>query len=193
MRHILGLDLSMTSFGWFLQDGKNKHTYGSFKTSPKDGIDIKRFMMQRDRFTNLIQETKVDHVGIEQPFLRSFNTEKLYALHQLVLEVCYKNHINVVYITPAQLKTYAVGTPRAGKNEIVFRTREILNLKREKINNDECDAYFVSVLAEKFWKLHYKEITEDDLSDAEKYIIVKTKSNKPGLIKKKNDSFFIFK
>ena len=154
MRNILGCDLSMTSFGWFLHDDKKKHLYGRFKTAPKDGIDLKRFMIQRDRFVNLINDHKIDHIGIEQPFLRSFNTEKLFALHQFILEVCYTRHINIVYITPAQIKQFATGNSRAEKNEIVFKTKKVLGFTREKINNDEADAYWVGVLAKKFWQLY---------------------------------------
>jgi Holliday junction resolvasome RuvABC endonuclease subunit len=192
MRSYLGLDLSITSAGWFLQDDKKKLTYGSFKTKPTDGIDIKRLMLQRDRIVNLFNEYKIDHIGIEQPFLRSFNTEKLYALHQFILEVCYTRHIKVVYITPAQIKTYVTGSPTSGKNEIIFKTKKILGLTNQRINDDECDAYWISFLTKKFWQLYYGEIKEEDLSDSEKFIFIKSKSNKPGLIKKKNESFFIF-
>lgn len=192
MRSYLGLDLSMTSAGWFLQDDKKKLTYGSFKTSPKDGIDIKRLMLQRDRIVNLFNEYKIDHIGIEQPFLRSFNTEKLYALHQFILEVCYTRHIKVVYITPAQIKTYVIGSPTAGKNEIIFKTKKVLGLGNQRINDDECDAYWISVLTKKFWQFYYDDIKEEDLSPEEKFIFLKSKTNKPGLIKKKNESFFIF-
>ena len=192
MRIVLGLDLSMTSAGWFLNDGKKKLTYGSFKTKPKDGIDLKRLMLQRDRIVNLFNEYKIDHVGIEQPFLRSFNTEKLYALHQFILEVCYTRHINVVYITPAQIKTYATGNGKAGKNDMVFETKKHLSITTERINDDECDAYWVSSIAEKFWGYYYKEIPEEELSLKDKHIILKTKTGRPGLIKKKNESFHIF-
>lgn len=192
MRSYLGLDLSMTSAGWFLQDDKKKLTYGSFKTSPKDGIDIKRLMLQRDRIVNLFNEYKIDHIGIEQPFLRSFNTEKLYALHQFILEVCYTRHIKVVYITPAQIKTYVIGNPTAGKNEIIFKTKKVLNLGNQRINDDECDAYWISVLTKKFWQFYYGELNEENLTPEEKFIFLKSKTNKPGLIKKKDESYFIF-
>src|ERR1017187_2337975 len=121
MREVLGCDLSMTSFGWFLHDDKKKNTYGSFKTKPEDGIDLRRFMIQRDRFVNLLNDYKVDHIGIEQPFLMSFNTEKLFALHQFILEVCYTRHIKIVYIAPAQIKTFVTADAQAGKNEMVFK------------------------------------------------------------------------
>lgn len=190
---ILGLDLSLTSAGWFLQSASKKLTYGSFKTSTADGIDIKRLMLQRDRVVNLFNEYKVSYIGIEQPFLRSFNTEKLYALHQFILEVCYTRHINIVYITPAQIKTYATGNSKAEKNEIVFHTKKVLKIPDgEKINNDECDAYWVSVLTKRFWSLYHKEITESDLSLEERNIFIQTKTKRPGLIKKQNESFFIF-
>jgi len=192
MRHILGCDLSMTSFGWFLHDGKKKHTFGRFKTEPKDGIDIKRFMIQRDRFVNLINDYKIDYIGIEQPFLRSFNTEKLYALHQFILEVCYTRHIKIVYITPAQIKQYATGNSKAEKNEIVFKTKKVLGYTREKINNDEADAYWVGLLAQKFWQLKYGEIQESDLTESERFIFIKNKSKKPGVLYKENSSFFMF-
>ena len=192
MRNVLGCDLSMTSFGWFLHDGKNKPTYGRFKTSPEDGIDIRRFMKQRDSFVNIINEYKIDHIGIEQPFLRSFNTEKLYALHQFVLEVCYTRHIKIVYITPAQVKQYVTGNSKADKNEIVFKTRNVLGFVREKINDDEADAYWVGVLAKKFWQLYYGEIKESDLTEEEKFIFIKNKSKKPGILYKENDSFYMF-
>lgn len=191
MRQVLGLDLSITSAGWFLQDDRKKLTYGSFKTKPQDGIDIKRLMLQRDRIVNLFNEYKIDHIGIEQPFLRSFNTEKLYALHQFILEICYTRHIKVVYITPAQIKTYVTGNPTSGKNEIIFKTKKVLNIT-QKINDDECDAYWISVLTKKFWQLYYNEISESDLSQEEKHIFIKSKTNRPGLLKKQNESYFIF-
>jgi Holliday junction resolvasome RuvABC endonuclease subunit len=192
MRNIAGLDLSMTSTGWFLQDGKKKLTYGSFKTKTSDGIVLKRLMVQRDRVVNLFNDYKIDHIGIEAPLKHTFSTETLFALHQFILEICYTRHIKVVYITPAQIKSYSVGNGRADKNEVVFQTKKVLGFTKEKINNDECDAYWVSVLADKFWKFYYGEIKEDDLSDGEKHIFVKTKSGKHGLIKKENQSFFIF-
>ncbi len=192
MRHVLGCDLSMTSFGWFLHDDKKKLTYGRFKTSPEDGIDIKRFMIQRDRFVNIINDYKIDHIGIEQPFLRSFNTEKLYALHQFILEVCYTRHIKIVYITPAQIKQFVTGNSKAEKNEIVFKTKNLLGFTREKINDDECDAYWVGYLATRFWQLYYGEIQESELTEGERLIFIKNKSKKPGVLHKENESFFMF-
>jgi Holliday junction resolvasome RuvABC endonuclease subunit len=149
-------------------------------------------MLQRDRIVNLFNEFKIDHIGIEQPFLRSFNTEKLYALHQFILEICYTRHIKVVYITPAQIKMYVTGKPSSGKNEIIFKTKKVLGLANKRINDDECDAYWISVLTKKFWQFYYGEIKEEDLSEEEKFIFITSKTKKPGLIKKKNESFFIF-
>jgi len=192
VRNILGCDLSMTSFGWFLNDGKKKLTYGSFKTKPTDGIDLKRFMIQRDRFVNIINDHKLDHIGIEKPFLRSYNTEKLYALHQFILEVCYTRHIKIVYITPAQIKQFVTGNHKAEKNAMVMKTREHLGFTREKINNDEADAYWVSYISSRFWQLYYGEIKEEDLEDREKFIFIKNKSKKPGILYKENDDFYMF-
>jgi len=190
---ILGLDVSLTSLGWFLQHDKNKKLlYGTFKTTPKDGIILKRIILQRDRFVNLVNEHKIEYLGIEQPFLHAFSTEILYALHQFILEVCYTRHLKIVYITPAQIKIYAVGNHLAPKNEIVFKTKEVLGLTREKINDDASDAYWVSILAKKFWSLQHKEIQIDQLSEAEKLIFIKNKSGKPGILYKENDSFFLF-
>ncbi len=189
---VLGLDVSLTSMGWFLQHEKKKLLYGSFKTAPADGINLKRMILQRDRFVNLVNEHKIEYLGIEQPFLQAYNTEILYALHQFILEVCYTRHLKIVYITPAQIKTYAVGNHLAAKNEMVLKTREVLGFKREKINDDESDAYWISILTKKFWSLYHKEINIEDLSEAEKFIFIKNKSKKPGILYKENQSFFIF-
>jgi len=97
----------------------------------------------------------------------------LFALHQFILEVCYTRHIRVVYITPAQIKQYVTDDSNAAKNEIVFKTRSVLNFNHEKINDDECDAYWVGILSDRFWKLFYKEIEMDSLSDKEKLIFIK--------------------
>lgn len=192
MRDVLGCDLSMTSFGWFLHTGKKKNIYGSFKTKPEDGIDLKRFMIQRDRFVNLINDYKIDHIGIEQPFLMSFNTEKLFALHQFILEICYTRHIKVVYIPPASIKSFVTGDPKAPKNEMIFKTKEVLGFTKEKINDDECDAYWVGAIAKRFWQYYYKEIDESQLTLEEKYIFLRSKSKKPGIFYKENSSYFIF-
>jgi len=189
---ILGVDVSLTSLGWFLQDGKPSLTYGSFKTTPKDGLLIERFMLQRDRFEELVSRNGITHIGIEQPLEHIYNSELLFALHQFIFEVCYKKKINVVYITPAQIKQYVTGNHLAQKNEIIIKTREVLGFKREKINDDECDAFWVSLLTKRFWGLYYKELTEDTLTEAERFIFIKTKSKKLGILKKPNISFYIF-
>jgi len=116
----------------------------------------------------------------------------LYALHQFILEVCYTRHIKIVYITPAQIKQYATGNSKAEKNEIVFKTKKVLGYTREKINNDEADAYWVGLLAQKFWQLKYGEIQESDLTESERFIFIKNKSKKPGVLYKENSSFFMF-
>lgn len=194
MQKILGLDISLTSLGWFLQDGTNKR-YGSFKTKPEDGILIKRLMIQRDRFLTLLNDLKVDTIGIERPFLKAWNTEILFALHQFIFEACYTRHIRVVYITPSEIKMYACGSGKADKSQIIFKTKEVLNLTKQRINDDECDAYWVSVLSKRFWQFYNKEISETDLTDLEKSIFLKSKKGKNvklGLIEKPNDSYFIF-
>lgn len=192
MSPILGIDVSLTSLGWFYNDGKKKPVYGSFKTKKEDGILLKRIMTQRDRFVNLLNDFKVDHIGIERPLMHTYSTELLFALHQFIFEVCYTRHIKVVYITPAQIKQYVVDNHVADKNEIIIKTRQTLGLLTEKMNDDESDAYWVSVLSKKFWELYYKEINAEDLTEKEKYIFLKTKSKTPGILYKENDSFFIF-
>ena len=163
---IIGFDLSLTCAGWFLQDPNDTKnlTYGSFKTKPADGLIIERLIQQRERFVELIAKHNVDHIGIEQALQHTFSTELLFALHQFILEICLKQKINVVYITPAQIKQYVTGNHLAQKNEIMFKTRQVLNLTTQKMNNDESDAYWVSVLAKKFWQLYYKETAISDLT-----------------------------
>ena len=192
---IIGFDLSLTCAGWFLQDSDNTTNlvYGSFKTKPTDGLIIERLIKQRERFVELIAKHNIDHIGIEQSLQHTFSTELLFALHQFILEICLKQNINIVYITPAQIKQYVTGNHLAQKNEIMFKTRQVLNLTTQKMNDDESDAYWVSVLAKKFWQLYYKEISESDLTAAESNIFIKTKSKKAGVLYKPNDSYFIFK
>ena len=48
----------------------------------------------------------------------------------------------------------------------------MLGLTKERINNDECDAYWISILTKRFWELFLGEIKEVDLTEKEKNIFI---------------------
>ena len=202
----LGLDPSLTNFGWCLiaDDGFTVSERGRFQTNAKQ-IFIERYVYLREELRNLVKTHKPDYIGIESPIFNDLYSEGMYGLFLFCNDVFLVEKQDAVFFTPPQVKSHAfdcLGRPKGWK----MKKADMVEASKKKSNtnvrwnHNEADAYWVGVIAHRFWQFYKKEITLDDLSVKEKHQFARKhtytrgkkagKTEATGLIYRQNDRFF---
>ena len=206
---VLGLDPSLTNFGWALYDstatGKARcPARGRFKTKSSE-LFVSRFMSLRQSLIDLVEKYNPDKIGVESVVFHSSYSEGMYALFVYVNEALFSLHKDVLYLAPSQVKSFSrpIGAFPEGwkmdKPEMVKCAKEHTG-GVGKWNHNEADAYLIAVMASRFWLLKDGLIQEDDLSSLEEELFTKkhtfSRGKKKGvteyrgLIYKKNDRYY---
>lgn len=207
----LGLDPSITGFGWCIHDSEAEGPArvilrGQFKTSPKD-IFVTRYIFLRDSVGRLLDENPVvEAVGVESPPFGEQWSEGLYALFLMVTEAVYLRRKDVVYFDPGTVKMLAKGDPRLRpgkmfKADMVDAARADTGIKG-KFNHNEADAYHIARFAARFWDLYHGRLEAEHLTPSEQQAFVKIhtfvrgkqagKTVHQGALFKENKRFFRF-
>lgn len=174
---VLGLDPSLTNFGWALHDTQAEPKFrcvrrGRFQTSAKD-LYISRYMEMRERLQALIQETNPDKMGIEFPVFDNLYSEGMYGLFLFVSEAIHAEKKDVVFWSPLQAKAHArefLGRP---KNWTMMKPDMVEAAKVDTAstatwNHNEADAYLIAKLSGRFWQFMAGEIGRENLTDVER-------------------------
>jgi len=173
---VLGLDPSMTGFGWCVHDGAavgpaRVVARGRFAT-PSKQVFVARYMTLRDSIDGLVvQYPQIEAVGIESPPFGEQWSEGLYALFVYVNEVVYTRRKDVVYFDPGTVKMLAKIDHRVRKGKM-FKTDMVAAAKADTgikgvFNHNEADAYLIAKFTARFWQLIKGQITVADLTPAE--------------------------
>lgn len=128
---IVGLDLSLTSTGWFIID-KDKKEYGEIKTNPKKFTNIiERCEYIADTIIEKIKKlNKVDLIIMEDYFSGT-NSQTVILLATLGTIVRYKlleNNLSYITVMPTQIKKYETGNGNAHKDNIlksIFKNHQV--------------------------------------------------------------------
>lgn len=212
---VLGLDPSLTNFGWAVHDSKAEGaarcpTRGRFQTSSKM-LFVDRYIQMRTQLRELIRTVQPDRMGIEYPVFGDLWSEGMYGLFLYSCEALKAEGQDVVFFSPMQTKAVmreVLKRPRVGgklwkmhKGDMVAAARADTGGKG-RWNNDEADAYACARLASRFWQLHDGLITEADLTpvelryflDIKRYVRGKKagKEEKKGLMYREDERFFIW-
>ena len=177
---VLGLDPSLTAFGWAFLDTeavghKRCIDRGRFKTTSKE-VFVDRFASHREDVYKLIQRIKPDNVGVESPTFGSFQSVTLNALFIQVGEAVKRNKKDVVYFAPMQVKIAPrefLDRPPGWKMDkidmIEAARKHIAEPKKSsgRWSGDEADAYWVAYISGRFWKFKMGLILESDLTPYE--------------------------
>ena len=187
---VLGLDPSLTNFGWAIIDTEKASgqkdrcvAKGLFKTPAKMEF-IDRYMLQRKRLIDLIETHKPDYVGIEFPVFNNLWSEGMYGLFLFCCEGLKQTNSDVVFWSPLQVKAHArelIDRPKGwvmDKQDMCEAAK--LDAGFSRINHNEADAYLVARLASRFWQLYAKEINEQGLTKVEKKYFLKVHTFKKG-------------
>ena len=172
----LGLDPSMTGFGWCVHDSAAEGparviARGRFATSPRE-IFVKRYIDLRESVKDVLSRyPAIQAVGVESPPFGEQWSEGLYGLFVMVNEAIYVHRKDVVYFDPGSLKMLVKGDHRARKGKM-FKTDMVDAAKLDtgtvgKFNHNEADAYHIGRFAARFWLFLDGHVPEDELTPAE--------------------------
>jgi hypothetical protein len=205
----LGLDPSLTGFGWCIHDSDvvgpgRVVARGHRATNPKD-IFVRRYVELRDMVLGLLREYPiVQAVGVESPPFGELWSEGLYGLFLYVNEAIYYSRKDVVFFDPVTLKFLVKLDPkvvkgRMSKRDMVSAARADTGITGP-FNHNEADAYHIARFAARFWEFLAGKITESDLTPSEQHVFVRThtylrgkhagKTVRSGTVYRENDRFF---
>jgi len=210
---ILGFDPSLTNFGWALYDteatGAARCTArGRFQT-PAKMLFITRYMFMREAVRDLIQEHKPDRFGLESPIFNDLWSEGMYGLFLYTCEALYLEKVDMVLFAPPQVKAHArlfLKRPtkpmwKMNKPDMVEAARDHTGGKG-RWNHNEADAYWVAVVAGRFWQFYDGTLAEHELTPIERkqfndvhtYVRGKKegKTEHRGIVFREDDRFFLW-
>ena len=209
---VLGLDPSLTNFGWAMHDtsfevGDRSRCpdRGRFQTSSKT-LFVDRYCDLREQLRELIREQQPDRVGLEFPVFNDLYSEGMYGLFLFTCEALRLEKMDVVFWSPMQVKAHAresLGRPKGWKmlkGDMVDAAKQ--DAGGGRWNHNEADAYLVGRLAARFWLLHDDEIRERDLTSRERGFFLKIKRyvrgkkqgrvERKGVLYREDERFFIW-
>jgi len=174
----LGLDPSLTNFGWALHDseaaGKARCIErGRFQTSSKT-LFTDRYCDLRESLRALLQRTGVLRVGVEYPVFNDLYSEGMYGLFLYTCEALRLEKRDIVFFSPMQVKAHArlsLGRPPNWKmlKPDMVEAAKVDAGGKGTWNHNEADAYLVARTAARFWSLFDGSLTEEDLTVPEKH------------------------
>ena len=206
---VLGLDPSLTQFGWALHDDTAKGAdrcpaRGRFKT-PSKMLFIDRYIHMRESLRDLIKTHKPEAIGIEYPVFNDLWSEGMYGLFLYSCEALRNEGADVVFFSPMQVKVHArlsLDRPKGWKmlkGDMVDAAKEDCGGKG-RWNHNEADAYLVARTAARFWRLYGGLLNEDDLTEPERKQFLKIhtyqrgkkagKTERRGIMFRESERFF---
>lgn len=206
----LGLDPSLTGFGWCLHDpeaqGKARVVDKGRFASPSSDVFVQRYMGLRACVGDLLDDyPEVSIVGVESPPFGEQFSEGLYGLYLYVNEAVFLRRKDVVYFDPLTVKSLAKEDPSARRGKM-FKADMVAMASADtgisKWNADEADAYHIARFAARFYQLLNGDIEEDVLLPSERATFLKQhtfvrgshagQTHKTGTIFREGQRFFRF-
>ena len=213
---VLGLDPSLTNFGWAIIDTDKPvgdrarcESRGRFKTSSKM-LFIDRYIEMREELRAKVREVSPDRVGLEFPVFDNLWSEGMYGLFLYTCEALKAEGQDVVFWSPLQVKAHArdfLGRPTIGGRQWRMDKPDMVAAAKKDVgggrwNHNEADAYLVALLASRFWLLHEDLIRERDLTPRERKYFLEIKRyvrgkregkvDKKGVLYRENERFFLW-
>lgn len=172
----LGLDPSLTQFGWALHNDEAPTPKercvkrGRFKTTSKQ-LFVDRYTELRESLYALIDEHKPDVMGIEYPVFNNIYSEGMYGLFLYSCEAIRKAKQDIVFFSPGQIKATARDALNRPKGWKMMKGDMVQAAQADagggRWNHNEADAYWCAVHAARFWRFFGQDITESELTKVE--------------------------
>ena len=180
----LGFDPSLTNFGWALYDDTQDtcNLHGRFAT-PASQVFVDRYILQRERVRDLIQQYAVRRIGVESPVFGASYSEGMYGLFLFTCEAFRAEKCDVVMLSPGQGKAVArefLKRPDGwvmGKGDMVEAAKAATGTR---MNHNEADGFWIARTASRFWAYHDGRLKAEDLTETERHQFTRTHTYKRG-------------
>lgn len=204
----LGIDPSMTGFGWCVhdsdQEGPRRVVDRGVLRSPSDSVFVYRYIGLRENVRALLNDFDVRIVGVESVAFGEQWSEGLYALFVYVNEAIFDCAKDVVHFDPGTVKFLTKGDPkRKGKmfkSDMVAKARQDSGVP--KWNHNEADAYHIARFAARFQLFAQGDLQLSDLDASEKHVFAREhtfvkgkragETERTGMVFRENERFFRF-
>lgn len=209
---ILGLDPSLTNYGWALHDtqadGRARClNRGRFRTKARQFRDeVDRYIFMRENLRAKIRELSPDAMGIEHPVFNEDYSEGMFGLFLFSLEAIKTEAQDLVLFAPPQVKKFAKGildrpdSWKMGKADMVDAARE--DTGGGVWDHNEADAYHVSRMAGRFWEYYIGDLEDSELTPYETKLFTEIKTISRGkragqteirgILHRESDRFFLW-
>ncbi len=185
----LGLDPSLTSFGWCVYDssapsGPRKLVASGHEGTLNDLVPVARFMHARSMVESLLRRFKVDVVGMESPAYDGgpFQTAH-FGLMMFSMEPVFERRKDLVLFDPTTLKFVSTGDSKASKADMQ-RAVQLDRMSTDLVQADESDAYHVAMKAARFKMLWTGELSPEALTELEQRVFLQRVRQAPKRSKK---------
>lgn len=214
---VLGIDPSLTNFGWAITDtdahGPAKCVdRGRFKTEAST-IYIDRYVYLRECLVDLIRRVRPDRVGIEFPIFNDMYSEGMYGLFLFCSEALRREKQDVVFWSPGQIKSFARDLIRRPPGWVMDKPDMVEAAKvdtakedgvlRGAWNHNEADAYLCARLSSRFWLLYENRLAGENLTETERRLFLKVhtvsrgkrsgQTDVTGVLYREDERFFLWK
>lgn len=194
----LGLDPSLTGYGWCVYDSQAERARDKLVASGHEGtlpdtVPPARFMHFRSLVLDLLRRFSVGIVGIESPAYDGGPfSETHFGLMQYSLEAAFIKRRDVVLFDPTTVKKLT-GKASASKQDMQ-RFVQLDRMSSEVVQSDEADAYCIARSAARFSMLRSGDLKPEDLTPDEIHTyITKSKVKKSPLGSRKVRTGHIFR
>ena len=170
-------------------------------------VFVDRYSFLRDSLLDVIEKRRPDRVGVESPAFGELYSEGMYGVFLYINEALRKSALDVVFVSPSQLKPWAreiVSRPKGWKMEKpdMVEAAKAHSGTKGNWDHNEADAYLIAALASRFWDFLGGVITEADLSPVEvsQFTEIRTPKKgkhagetiRKGLLFREDDRFFLW-
>lgn len=211
----LGLDPSLTNFGWAVVDldavGLARVVGRGRFATPASAVFIDRYTTMQEELRALLRRIPGVRVGIEYPVFGEMWSEGMYGLFLMTMQVMRQEKRDVVLFTPMQAKAQARHSLVVlGKRPPKWKMDKPDMVEAAKVdtggkgswNHNEADAYWVAHTAARFWSLFDGSLEVADLTPPEQkhFTLIHTFTKGPragmtvkrGIVHREDSRFFLW-
>lgn len=177
---VLGLDPSLTAFGWALHDdaadGRARRPSSGHEGTLPSSVPVARYLQHQAMVEDVLARNNVAAVGIESPAYEAGPFQTIhFGLMMFSLVPIFEARKDVVLFDPATLKYLAREDPARkgamGKMDMQRRV-QLDTMDTRVIDNNEADAYLVGKYTARMMRLADGSLRPEDLTPCERRVFL---------------------
>ncbi len=177
---VLGLDPSLTAFGWAVHDdeavGRPRRVASGHEATLPTTVPVARYIHHQAMVKSVIERHSVDAVGIESPAFSAGPFQTIhFGLMMFSLVPVFEARKDVALFDPATLKFLARET-RTRKGPMgkldMQRKVQVDTMDTRLVDNNEADAYLIALFTARLFRLLKGDIGPEELTETERKVFL---------------------